>query len=169
MKIEVKNKMEKKEIVWKDRRIINNTLIIISIIVTAFGIFLFLYNLEGYIEKLEATLAILVGVFSTYFYLIRKVTIISSLGVFIGNVTAKKWNSLNLRKRQFISWEITSSINLVNHEVKGSRGSWPRAFIELKTNNGKKYECVVYDPQGFIQALKKLNKYHLLSKDSRYR
>jgi len=113
MKIEVKNKMEKKEIVWKDRRIINNTLIIISIIVTAFGIFLFLYNLEGYIEKLEATLAILVGVFSTYFYLIRKVTIISSLGVFIGNVTAKKWNSLNLRKRQFISWEITSSINLV--------------------------------------------------------
>ncbi len=159
------NKMERGEIVWRDGKVIE----LISWTIIILSTLLFIYLAEGYIEKLEATLVILVGVFTTYFQLIRKMTIVSSLGVFVGNVTAKKWKSLKLGPGQFISWEIISSIKLVNHEVKGPRGSWPRAFVEVRTNDKKFYECVIHNTQGFIQALKKLNKYFLLSKDSRYK
>ncbi|MEK6818299.1 MAG: hypothetical protein AABY10_00015 [Nanoarchaeota archaeon] len=163
------NSKDKGEVVWRDNRIIDNVLTIISIVGILFGGYILLIMATTYIEKIESILIILVCIIVTYSQIIRKLSFICTEGIFIGNASLKEWNSLNLIKRIFLKWKDVRYLKLENHEVKVSKGSWCKTFIVITTKRNKKYQCVVYDPKGFIQALKKLKKYHLLSKDSKYR
>jgi hypothetical protein len=156
-----KNSAEKGKIIWKDQMVIKIVSIIISLVGILFGLFLFFYIAKKYIERLWALLVVVIGIIATYSELIKRLSHISMSGVLIGNLPLKRWNSLTRRKREFLRWNEIKYIILRNHEVKVSRGSWARTFILIRTKNNKKYECVVYDPQGFIQALKKLNKDYL--------
>ena len=92
-------------------------------------------------------------------------------GIRIGNLLYKTDEILILKqKSSIIKWNVIKSLKMVSKGYYGGiYGGRDFYHIHLKTKSKKIYDCLIYNPQGFIQALKKLNKYHLLSKDSRYR
>ncbi len=160
--------MKDKKIIWKDKSTIEVIFILISCIGIFFGAFLF-YISSKFTEKVSSLVIILISLFAVYSQIIRKLSLMTKEGIILGNISLKKWNSIRLGLRKFIVWKNIDFIELKNREVKVSKGSWLRTFILVKNKNGKKYECVIYDPEGFVKALKTLGKQKLLSKESRYR
>ena len=124
-----------------------------------------------------AIITVILGpIFSIGIYSLLRKTILIILdgGIILDNTRFIPINLLkgtNIKissRRNFINWKEINTLTLKNREVRGGRMSSLMTFLVLNTNKGK-YQTKVTDVKGFIEALKKLNKYHLLSKDSKYR
>ena len=165
----IQNNYKTGEIVWKDKK--TNEIILILIILLSFIILsLAFFFINSFLERIIfAIIWFVIGLYALCVQLPRRLSKLFIYGILMGNINRARWHKLGLRKEYFINWAQVRHIELINYEVKVPRGSWERTFIVVKTKTNKKYECVVYDPKGFVNALKKLNKYRLLSKDSRYK
>jgi len=169
----VKNKykrdIEKGDMIWKDKK--TNEVIITSVILISLIIFIMAFLIIGsLIEKLIFAVVFgIIGLYALYVQLLRKLTILYTSGILLGNINLDKWHRTGLRKRFFLEWKDINYIKLRDREVKVPRGSWARTFIIIKVKDNKRYDCVIYNPKEFVEALKKINKYNLLTNDSRYK
>lgn len=119
-------------------------------------------------------LFILTILFSLIFVLgIRiKYIIIEKEGIWSGNNTSGQMiNKIFIlkQKNNFILFKNIDELKIKEKNIYFSYVANKSNFLIIKTKDGKEYECAIADPRGFIDALKKLNKHHLLSKDSRYK
>ncbi|MBI5003344.1 hypothetical protein HZC31_08225 [Candidatus Woesearchaeota archaeon] len=88
----------------------------------------------------------------------------------MGNMSSHLYEFFFLKKNTiFLEWEKIKQITIINRAVIISHYSVLKPFLVIKTKGGRKYECFLAQPKGFMRALKSINKEHLLSKDSKYR
>ena len=126
------------------------------------------YVTKQTLDKLVFGIILVLLIYWLYVLFKRKLVFINKKGIRIGNVSFKSSFKLN-HENIFVRWSDIGTIKFKNQVKLSSRGGLLRCYLNLVTKNKKKYECLVYDPQGFINTLKKLNKYNLLSNDSRYK
>lgn len=156
----------KGELVWKDRKnliIIKYLVLVISLVL---WIYLSFFTTQDNLNRVSGLVLIIVFGYFLYFQLKERVTYLSIDGVRMGNAGGDK----KKRFTSFCSWSVVSSIKIVSKGHYGPLGGGSANYLVLsKKKERKVFDCVLYDPKGFVEALKKLNKYHLLSKDSKYR
>jgi hypothetical protein len=97
-----------------------------------------------------------------------RLTYITSEGIRIGNAPEDTYERIKLPKTIFLSWKEIDKITIINRVVKHNFRQVLRPFLIVKSKKGKRYECFIAQPRSFLEALKKLNKFNLVSKDSKY-
>lgn len=93
-----------------------------------------------------------------------------SKGLWSGNNTSGQFLDKLLMLKQkniFITWSKIREIKIVGKVFAVSYGGDTKDFAVLETKSREEYECLIIDIKGFIQALKKLGKYNLLSKETK--
>jgi len=164
------------KIIWKDK--LNYF--------TIWGLFIFSISVSfsvgffilGKITTMFTLFSLICGIFIFFiirFLLERRLLIILKEGLILDNTKLLHHATLFTRtnrkfvsKRNFIDWKNISKLNIENHYVRQGRVAGLITFLTIKTDK-EKYQTEVIDILGFIQTLKKLNKYNLLSKDSKYK
>jgi len=166
---EKRDKTKKNKIIWRDR---------LGFFIWGIYLFIFLSFLDIGIGLFSDDLSKLIiltvigGVILSllsYFIFRNKSIRISNEGIFfyqvklLGNYNLKYFSRIT-----FLDWGKINKINIENHYIGGGRIISLTHFLTIFSSN-KKYKILLKNPEGFIQALKKLNMYHLLSKDSKYK
>lgn len=160
--------MKKENIIWKDNKYRELFMKICFSTISIFfiGIIIFLNEMDNiYI----LVIPIFISICIVYVYLKRRLTYLILGGIVIGNLTYIKRSHYDARqKSELIKWDSIQNL-FIKGKVHNSRVSRLVDYLYISTKDGEKYECLIYDPKGFVETLKKLNKYQLLSKDSKYR
>ena len=156
---------------WKDLHIarIENYIIFISFFLFAFYTIIKDYNTEEFSSDFfPSIIAIIICLIFIYILIRTRLTYITNKGISIGNAQDDNYEKLKLKKTVFIYWKNIKEIKIVRHEV--GRMGWValKQFLVIKTKEGKTYESFIANYKGFIKIMKKLNKAHLFSKDSKY-
>lgn len=163
----IQKEMEKiNKIIWKDNKSfeLSRTIFIIILFVCSS----FLIFLPGIEFKIIGFIYLFIIIFMIYLLLKRRLTFIEKEGIVIGNLPYNKRAFYDSSQYpELIYWNLLKSI-LIKGKVHSSRLSMLMDYLYLIKKDGKTYECIIYDPKGFIQALKKLKKDYLLDKDSKY-
>jgi hypothetical protein len=161
--------MINKNYIWKDNIIFKLLLIgmfLIGMFFALIGIIISNHN-----DKFIFFLLLLVFIFLIYINSQRRLARIYSEGISLGNITFKKskqTSSDRNQKGEIIEWDLIKSL-LFEGKVQGSyRGTIIADYLYLLKKDGNKYNCLIYDPKGFIETLKKLNKDYLFDKNSKY-
>ena len=87
----------------------------------------------------------------------------------IGNAPDDTYEIFRLKQKPTtISWNDIKKIKIFGRQIRHPLNSVNIDILSIKTKDNKKYESFIAQPKGFIQAIKKLKKTHLLSKNSKY-
>jgi len=160
------DKVEKESIVWRDKLSIK---IFLSILFLTFIILLsilfFISNMLWRILSLIFIVFMLVGLLDISR---RKTVSVTKEGVYMNNVKFVN-NRIKMKQRNvLISWSLIKEIKIVNRISRGGYFSLLRPLLVIKTKQNKLFRDILYDPKGFSQALKRISKSSLMSKDSKY-
>jgi hypothetical protein len=161
------------KIVWKDKL---NYFTIFGLFIFSIGVsFSVGFFILGKITMMLILFSLICGIFVFLiirFLLERRLLMILKEGLILDNTkllhratSFTRTNRKFISKRTFIDWENISKLNIENHYVRQGRVAGLITFLTINTDK-EKYQTEVIDITGFIQTLKKLNKYHLLSKET---
>jgi hypothetical protein len=174
MKTKNKKKMtasinEDRRVIWKDKKTLD-IIIYLSLLIILFLLGSVVYFISKVFEKLFFGILLVALLIFFFLRLQRKFLLVTSKGMKLGNVTFKKF-ALSERKQNnlFLEWKNINKISLSKKAKVGPFGGLLFSYLTVTTKNNEKYECLLYNPLGFVQILKKLNKFSFLSKKSRYR
>lgn len=162
-------KNHRKEVIWRDRKYLGFLFLLIF-----FLLFIFVYFIsaegEGMFIKIAYWIFLLYILFELIRYSLIKYVMLKRDGIYMHDVRFNKRASFKVTNRFiFVKWDRIKFIKIVNKEVKTGYGMLLLyKFIIVKTKD-KKYMCQIINVKGFLKALKAINKYSLLSKDSRYK
>lgn len=164
----MENNNTKGEIVWRDKKTIEIVRLVIFLIITIF----FGYGIiisKNTIDKVMSIVLSIVFLWFLYRQLKRRLSYIAEKGIRIGNIFYKLDDKIFVKQKSIlVSWNNIKSLKITSKGYYGPLGGRSFNHLVLKIKEGRRYDCLVYDPQGFVNALKKLKKYHLLLKESRY-
>jgi len=161
------NKQQEK--IWKDHGDIE-ILRKILLYSPSFILLIIFFLLKSMLERIFFGVLFLLSFSLIYIQANRKLALIKNKGIQIGNLTLKKWSTFEKNQNNiFLGWNLIKSIKIVGKAHQTPKLSVLRKYVILETNLDRKFEFLVYDINGFTNTLKKLNKDHLLSKDSKYR
>ena len=170
-----KPNMEKREIIWEDSKqkpgfIIHFFLFIVPIIFLVISIVSFMIS-----SYLASAAFLVLSILSLLHFILgirMKYIVIERGGLWSGNnISGQLLNKLFRLKQKniFIFWNDIRKIEIYDKIIAVSYAGGMVPFVAIKTKYGKEYECLIVNIEGFKKALKKLNKYHLLSKNSKYK
>lgn len=160
------------EKVWKDHHLGRIVFVLVNILlIMLFVYFIVTADYNNLFSFYLGVLFILLFLFWLFNTIIRaKLTYITRKGIRIGNMPSHTYEFFFLKKNaMFLGWEKIKQVGIIRRVVRVKHYSVLKDFIVIKTKDGKKYECFLAQPKGFISALKSIKKYHLLSKESKYR
>lgn len=156
-------KSEKGDIIWKDKKLL------LAIVTTFFGLififFIFVFLSDGgeLIDKIVVFASEVFILLIIYPVVTTKLTRIHTKGIDLGNIPyAKKRAFFTLTKRNFLKWKDIKSLKFKTHSIGYGWRKLPFNYLTIAIKNNKE-ECLIYSSEGFKEALRKLNKYHLLS------
>ena len=158
--------------VWKDFQFRRVFLQIFFVFYLSFFTYVYLKDYKKY-PFYSGVLFLLILYSIPLYYLINtmrmKLTYITKDGIRIGNSPEESYQTLRLMEQpKFIKWNEISNVKIIGREVKRPVSVRVINILVIKTNNGKKLECFIAQPKGFVNALKDLKKYTFLTKDSKY-
>ena len=159
---------DRKKMVWKDRKYLGFIFILILLL-----FFIFIYFIaddEGIFIKIFYGIFLLFILFELIRYSLKKFVALSKEGMFMHDVKFKKRGFFKTTNFSvFVPWNKIKSIKIINKEVKSGYGMLLLyKFVIVKTKD-RKYMSEIINVKGFLKALKEINKYNLLPKDSRYK
>ena len=133
-------------------------------------IFSFSFLMGNNFSKLIYLIPILMCLFFLYSIIRKKYIFITSKGIRMGNVIYWAEDRLIIRQKPvFLLWNKIKDATILSKSYKGGiYGGRDFAHVHLKTKKGIIYDCLIYDPEGFVLALNNLKKIKLLSKNSMY-
>ena len=102
------------------------------------------------------------------FILRIRFTYVSDNGIRIGNARNGEYDYIKISKPIFIKWNEIKNIKIYKKPIKQPLMLDYQSFLMIRTFSQDKYESFIAQPDGFIQALKKLKKGYLLAKDSKH-
>jgi hypothetical protein len=151
---------KKDEVVWKDSKAIEIARLLIIII----PLILFLIVTKSIYDYL-GDFVILFFIYGLIMQLRRRQIYVSSIGIRMGNIS-QAYEKQIFPKGSFsivYLWRDISYIHIVRKELKNRAMIITRDFVRLKPKVGLIHECVLYDKEGFIEALNGLKKSYLLN------
>ena len=96
----------------------------------------------------------------------NRLVFVNKKGIRVGNTLQDNYEKIILPCVHFLQWEEISNIKIINRVVTHNTRSVLRPFLNIKSRDGKRYECFIANPDGFKEALKKLNKSNLFVKEA---
>ena len=158
----VKEKEDK--IVWKDvseREILISIFLFIIILLMLF----ITYIVKDFLSKFFFGIFLILLFSYSLIRFKRKLSFITEKRIFLGNITFRRFASFESNQTDILlSWDNIHKINIIKKAKSGPFGGLIFSYLLIFTKNSKRYEFLVYDTNGFKEALKKLNKSHLLKK-----
>src|SRR3989338_281579 len=168
-----KPNMEKREIIWEDLKQKEYFFVYIILIIILFTFFISIFVVEFLSFEFFGLLFIMLYFILLFIFGLKKrYIIIERGGLWSGNNTSGQLLDklfVLKQKNTFIFWNDISKIEIIKKIIAVSYAGGMVPFVAIKTKYGKEYECLIVNIEGFKKALKKLNKYHLLSKNSKYK
>ena len=160
------NNIKSTRTIWKDDKKIELLLLIIPLSLAIIIALVLLYTpSEGFVIDLGLLIIVVLSIYQFLRQTKRRLALIKSNGLQVGNVTLRQWKGLGAElTAPFSEWTKIRDIKLVNKVLPTPKFGVLRTFMYVRTKYGEKYECVLYDYNGFISALRKLRKGNLLSK-----
>jgi hypothetical protein len=157
-----------KQIVWKDN-IWKNFGIWFFLIASIFFIFITLIVWsQGWISRIGIGIFLVISIYSLSLHLFSTKVALSSSGILTANMKRVKLGVFKVKQKNiFVAWTEVGSISFQNYLSGASWVKYPRPYLIVKTKDGKRYIYVVHDISNFLQGLKKLNKFNLLTKETK--
>jgi hypothetical protein len=165
--------LKRSDIVWRDNFDADTYMpLLVFVFITILALVFYIISKDKVALYVFTAWVLLTGYI--YFIIRSRFIIVKTKGLWIGDLTVYKdfmrKSSVKVKKRKFfIKWEDVKSITFTNKVIHGINSGWIKHFIIIKTNNGNNYSWYVFRFNELIKILKKLGKYKLLTKDSRYR
>lgn len=157
----------KTEIIWRDKNRIRITMeLTCLILIIIFTILLFIA--KDMVSRMIFLLLVIFSIIGLFDIFRRKLILVKNKGIFMNDIKFVNHNIKLKQTKVFINWELIENIKIMNHILSISYIGLPRHFVFIKTK-GYTYRDILFDPNGFTTVLKKLNKYHLLDKNSKYK
>lgn len=155
-----------KKIIWKDKYLLG--LIKMLFVILFAGLAIYAVLTQGLNNLIAFILAFCLITFSLYFAhsQIRKRRIYVTLeGIRIGNIVPLSEDKIFLKQKpSFFNWKEIKKMDLklidTSHGIYKSKKYY---YLILITKKNQKYECILYDVNGFKRTLKKLDKISLLA------
>lgn len=168
----IKNKIasQKREIIWRDKRYLDLMKLIVSFTLFLLSLYFFFHSKPiNFIYKSLLLVPIILTAFFVYSQLRKRYIFITNEGIRVGNIIYLSEDKLTLKQSPtFFTWDMINKINiLLKNYHQGIYGGRDFYHINLMIKSKKTYDCLIYDPVGFIQTLKTLGKYNLLTKETK--
>jgi hypothetical protein len=151
--------MKKQNFVWVDRRKVLLFVIIFSLF-ALFLLFILIYS-KGYLTKLLCAIILIWVLYYIYVGARIKRSYIIKEGIF--------FYDKNIKKVFYINWNEISTISIIKTHFSGGKYSTSHKELEIIAKGNKKYRSLIFDLQGFISIIQKLNKTNLLNKKIKYK
>jgi hypothetical protein len=96
-------------------------------------------------------------------------TYITNEGIRIGNAPDDMYDKFKFKQiPQFYKWNEIKYLKIAGKEIRRPMHNVLINMIILMPKKGIKKECFIARPKEFIDILRRMNKGHLLSKDSKF-
>ena len=159
-----------KEIMWKDNLWKNFGIWFFLMVSIVFLFALVIVWNQGWISRGGMSIFLAISLYSLSLHLFSTKVTLSSSGIITANMIKVKLGVFKVKQKDiFISWNDINSIAFKNYLSGASWVKYPIPYLIIKTKDRKKYIYKVNDIPSFLLALKKLNKYSLLDKSSKYK
>jgi len=143
--------------------------LLISVCIISFIIY---YNIKISTRWNTILLSIAIGIYSLFIFInvvMTKTTYITNDGVRLGNAQRDTYDTFKFRRKAiFIKWRDIGYIKITRKEVRKPFHYTLIDYIIIKIKNDKRIDSFIAQPKEFVEALKKIGKGKLLSKDSKY-
>jgi hypothetical protein len=153
---------------WKDN---NFKRFLMYVVIIGFAIFLlviaFFISKRTY-EKMFAIPLFIFLISVVYKQSLGRLSYLTNKGILVGNLDYKG-GFFPKNKAIFYIWSEIKICKIVYRLNSTPLGGQRMTFLNLKTNKGENSECLIFDPDGFIAAIKNIGKASLIAKDSKYR
>lgn len=163
------------KIVWKDRIFVSELTkgeLIVSIVIFISMSFLSIIAELVWIAAL-GVLSLVVEGFTLY-YKSREIPLLTKEGIISEGVMISRDSPLGrvtIEKkypRELFSWGDVKELSIGGERISGaSYVSHMLTFLSISLKSGKTRKCRIYDPNGFVQAIKRMGKINLLTKRTR--
>ncbi len=150
------------ELVWKVNKF-KSPVILLPVSFIILSSFFFYMNKEV-LGKLIWTLFLIISLYILIKMLSHNFSIYNN-GIMMDSLKYKRLGEFKIEEsRVFIPWSDIKYISLKNYLVGASYVKNPKPFVSIKTKKGRRYECLVYDPLGFLNALNNIGKSNLVKR-----
>lgn len=165
MKNKKLNNLEK--IIWEDKKETDQISLAMAVFIF-FTTVIFIFNAKPQVEYYRLFLIpiALFAAFLLYTQVRRRRIFITKEGVRMGNLVHWADDKLILKQKpSFFRWSEIEYLKIVVKSYhQGVYGGRNFHHVHLRTKTGNLIDCLVHDPDGFLGALKSLNKLSLLDK-----
>lgn len=158
------------KIIWEDKfdPIIFSAYFFCFIII--FTITLFIPNISSITRTFVTLFVGFILSLSIYLFIKHTFLVLLEDGIILDNeeFIRRGLSGTNIKiasRRIFITWREIHSLYFENHEVRGGRLAEITSFLIVKTSK-ERYQARINDVLGFVEALKKLNKYNFLTQEA---
>jgi len=150
--------MKKENIVWKDN-LLKLRLLSIFFVFFVLSLTYLVFMSEGNSAKVFYIIVVISLLYLIYRVIKFRRNYVTKRGIFVQD----KYTHEGI----FLNWNKILNITIMKRYVSTGKYTSSHKELEIKTKNKEKPKCIIFDPHGFVQALKKLNKIHLVDKKSR--
>lgn len=127
-------------------------------------------NLNKILYYLGSSVLLIFLISSLYFLSRYKLNYVTNEGIRIGNAYLDNEKDVFLKqKATFLNWDEIKSIKIKGKASMGAFASTINDFLFVQTKKGNQLNCFLADNKGFVESLKKIKRFGLLSKDSKYK
>ncbi len=156
------------KIIWRDVHWFRVIIFIAWILISCVYVRWILQDLT-FSKIYNTVLMIVFGLFWIYIFLglfLPSATFITRKGIRIGNIPNDVYSTIRIKQKPtLIEWNKIKEIRVIRKEVRHNFILVLRNFLVVVTSDRKKYQTFLANHEGFKEALKKLNKSHLLKKE----
>ena len=152
-------KRKNERYIWRDKYQMW-ALVIIPVLFAFLFIYLTLIS-SGYLTKIVYAIFLIPYLYLIYLVIIFRRISVTKKGIFIHDIF--------MHRGFVLKWGQILNLSIIEKYVSTGKYSAYHKELIIKTKDKKKYASTIFNFQGFILALKKLNKYSLLDKNSKYK
>ena len=153
-----------KKVLWKDSKYLEILRLIIFLILFTFSI-VGIFISDNILNMSISLILFFVFLFFLYRQIRRRLIYITKEGIRMGNLIYKIDDKIiTKQKPTLISWNKIRFLRIQSRGYYGAFGGRSFKHLILYDTENKRYDCLLYDNQGFIQILKKLRRHELLKR-----
>ena len=162
------NRKLNRDIVWKDSWLKDFGIWFWLVPILVFSIAIIIVWNQGIISRVGFGAILAFSIYNFCLHLFSTKVALSYSGVLTAKMVKVKLGVFKVRQKNiFISWSDVDSIAFENYLSGAAWVKYPRPYLIVKTKNMEKYIYIVHDIPNFLRTIKKLNKYSLLTKETK--
>lgn len=155
--------------IWQDRHYIGIFIFLIALAWLSLGLLIFATTNLSAIRFLIIFIFCVIPLYIVANFLRTMLTCITKEGIRFGNAKDDSYQEFLFKRRPgFLSWDKIKEIEIIGRVIRRPYSTGLINILIVKSKDGKKHECFIANPKGFVKTIKDLKKSYLLAKDSKY-